>query len=195
MADNADDRADEHLRAADNKYSRNIFGLLAFIGITIKTCFPAEGNTEGTTGPAAAAVWGYGLVAISVAGLAFTSAGDKNGSVVEGALSRMSGYGGLFATLVCLISLNSHYYTQINKGLVASEYDQFSMLATIMIVLQLLLLAKATYAGAKRGGPGDTGPEKEAVGRDLWVGYLLSVLGIIFAAMQTVVLTYFSTDG
>ena len=69
------------------------------------------------------------------------------------------------------------------------------MLATIMIVLQLLLLAKATYAGAKRGDPGDTGPEKEAVGRDLWVGYLLSVLGIIFAAMQTVVLTYFSTDG
>lgn len=189
MDDAGNDRAREALHAAGNRYSRNVFGLLAFIGITVKTCFPVETNSEGTTGPAAAAVWGYGLIAVSVAGLAFTSAGGDEGSQKNGevasALGRMTGYGGLFATVVCLIAINSHFYTRINQGLVASEYNQFSTLATIMIVLQLLLLAKTTYRGTKDG----------QAGRDLWVSYLLSVLGLMFAAMQTVVLTYFSTDG
>lgn len=164
-----------------NVYSRNVFALLAFLGVVVKWCFPGQTSSDGSSGPAAAAIWGYGLIAVSVAGMSFTSAGDDT---VKTSLTNMLSNGFLFIVLVVLISLNNSFYTRINQGLVADEFNQFSTLAAVMITLQLIVIGKE-----------ETVSSEDTKMRDRWITYLLSMFSLIFAAMQAVILKYYSTEG
>ena len=103
---------------------------------------------------------------------------------VKSSLTNMLSNGFLFIVLVVLISLNNSFYTRINQGLVADEFNQFSTLAAVMITLQLIVIGKEETV------------QKDSIRkRDRWITYLLSMFSLIFAAMQAVILKYYSTEG
>ncbi len=172
---------DPRMTDPSNAYSRNVFALLAFLGVVVKWCFPGQITADGSSGPAAAAIWGYGLIAVSVAGMSFTATGADP---VKTSLTNMLSNGFLFIVLVVLISLNNSFYTRINQGLVADEFNQFSTLAAVMITLQLIVIGKE-----------ETVSSDAIKKRDRWITYLLSMFSLIFAAMQAVILKYYSTEG
>ena len=113
--------------------------------------------------------------------MSFTSAGDDT---VKTSLTNMLSNGFLFIVLVVLISLNNSFYTRINQGLVADEFNQFSTLAAVMITLQLIVIGKE-----------ETVSSEDTKMWDRWITYLLSMFSLIFAAMQAVILKYYSTEG
>ena len=51
---------------------------IALIGMSIIFFLSAPTSSDGIRGPAAASVWGYGAIAISVLGIIFTIIGDKH---------------------------------------------------------------------------------------------------------------------
>ena len=59
-------------------YDMTNMTLVAFAGIVIKMFLGGNYSDDGTSGPAGAAMWGYGLVAISVLSLVIVTFGLQN---------------------------------------------------------------------------------------------------------------------
>ena len=195
-------------------YTSTIFQVLAFAGLVIKMFFPASTTLDGTQGPASSNIWGYGLVLIGLFGLTFiqfafenkdaAAVDPSNKSVADLAKSTWDGLLAAFPTfaviiaLLWLIILNSKYYTQINKGDVSSEYNQFSTASTILVLLQLLLVGKElNEAGAviKDAGSQKNIAEEVKVSQTSHYAGLLAAISIIFVMMQNIVLEYYTVDG
>ena len=105
------------------------------------------------SGPAAAAVWGYGTVLLSLAGMlvvsfALTTRENMSGSFVgflKGLISGSLPTILMVSIITWLLSMSITYYTRINKGDVAPEYNAFSTASSILVAIQLLTLLKFLY--------------------------------------------------
>ena len=80
------------------------------------------------------------------------------------------------------------------KGNVASEYNQFSTVSTILVVVQLIVLFKylKDAFSTEKGGNGIGSALKSQMTS---ITYILTALNVIFAGMMNIVVAFFSTDG
>jgi hypothetical protein len=186
------------------KYDTTNMMAFAFVGILIKLFFGNSTSSDGLSGPASSAVWGYGIVAMAVFAILFVTFAlatqmtavtqyntmDFVFKLVKGSMVPSL----MLIILVWLISMNLTYYKRINEGKVASEYDQFSTVSTILVVVQLIVLFKylKDAFATDKGGNGIAGALKSEM---VSITYVLTALNVIFAGMMNIVLTFFSTDG
>ena len=186
------------------KYDSTNMMVFAFVGILIKLFFGNNTTADGSSGPASSAVWGYGIVALSVLSILFitfalatqmTAVSQYNTmdfimKLVQGSLVPFL----MLLILVWLISINMTYYKRINEGNVASEYNQFSTVSTILVVVQLIVLFKylKDAFSTEKGGNGIGSALKSQMTS---ITYILTALNVIFVGMMNIVLAFFSTDG
>ena len=169
---------------------------IALIGMSIIIFLSAPTSSDGIRGPAAASVWGYGAMAISVLGIIFTIIGDKlklkpdhkTGGSIKWLLFTIPAFLMLFV-LIFIITMTSHYYIRINKGEVSEDYYKYSSLATLTISTQYLLLV---YYILTTVGPFNT-HDKYAIAT--YLNYMFATGNIIIIIMLTIVAKYFITDG
>lgn len=182
--------------------------LIAFAGIVIKLFLGGNYSSDGTSGPAGAAIWGYGLVAISVLAIMFISYGLSSQMANVQEMNTMTFVKSLLmhslppmlllGVLIWIIYLNASYYTRINQDKVASEYYNYSTVSTVLIVIQLLVLFKYLVDEMKigEGGPTSIDVQAEALRSKLAsVTYLISLANFSLAGIMNIILKYFSTDG
>ena len=194
---------------ADDSYVLTSLGGLALVGLIVQIFFAGQSTSDGSTGPASSATWGYGLVAVSVACMMFVGF-----ALTTKIQDRMKMPPGKFAWLLVkqstpmfmlliavgwIVGLNVTYWDHINKGQVPAEYKQFATVSSVMIGLEIVLILKwlTDTTAVASSAAGDTDSVKLSARGDQmrYISYLLSALNIVFAGMMTVVLKYFLTDG
>ena len=185
--------------------TKNIF-MLAGIGLIVKMFFGQSTSSDGATGPASAAAWGYGIVLVSAVVLLFVNFGFRDTNSDFSQLSTGEIFSNLFAgatkpiifviiLLSWLFSMNISHFKNINEGKVANEYNQFSAASTFMLVLDLGLLLK--YMLKELESSSSSSSEKNIMALEkLKSGMsLLFVLNLVVLTVMQIILTYFSTDG
>jgi len=178
---------------------QNVF-MLAMIGLIIKLFFGQSTSSDGETGPASAAVWGFGIVLVAAVVLLFINVGlvnlVSNENAVSNTLKAVLKTGTMpiifiIILLAWLFSMNVSNFKKINEGKVASEYLQFSFASTIMIMLELGLLLKYLLLFISPNSDG-----KEADLDKLKSGMsVLFVFNMVVLAVMQIILSFFSTDG
>jgi hypothetical protein len=198
----------------DRDYNYNIKNIIALcsVGIVVKLLFGNNYTTDGSNGPASSALWGYGLASMAIFFLMFVQRSRTNsgsGSTTSGSTTDLAGFTAkmssfyhsmqeilptllptllMFIVLSWLVILNYQYYSQINKGKVTTEYNQFSNISTIMVIFQMAILFKYIYIDpAKQNNPENS--------KYASASYLTALLNVIFIGMMNIIIVYFSTDG
>ena len=188
----------------------NVLTGTAIAGLLIKLFFSQNLSNDGETGPASAAIWGYGVVVFSLAGILIVTfaLASRNAmsinfkqflkSIITGSLPVVL----LLVALCWLVMMNVQFFTRINQGKVAPEYNNLSTASAILIGTQFLLLLKflRDRATATR--------DKVADGKNMLAKayiflsnqismflYVLGVVNIVVVGAMQVVLQFFSTDG
>lgn len=182
--------------SANNEYLVNNFMAFAIVGIIIKLFFQSNNSPDGTSGPANASIWGYGVVSLSIFSIMFLSfALASNMANLEKSLFgfiKMLLSDSLpsmitLLVLMWLIALNVTYFKRINQGKLSDEYKQFSLITTILLVIQLIVLfmflkdqTSANPSGSKTMG---------------YVVYAVTFINVIYIGMMNIILKFFTTDG
>ena len=190
-------------------FDLNVLTGLAATGAVIKIFFSQPESTDGATGPAASAIWGYGVMALSllgmmVTGIALASQESMNASLttfLKKAWQESTPTLLLLSILVWLISMNTTFFKRINQGRIAPEYEGFSTLSTVTIVLQLFVLLK--YLRNETQVAKDMDKKETIIGKIAQTlssemktfTYVLTTINLIVAGVLQVVLAFFSTDG
>jgi len=190
----------------------NTLTMIAFIGIIIKLFIGQGPTADGSGGPASSAIWGYGTIVVAVLGIIFVTFGMAT-QMAESPMSELNENSISFIKslfmhslppvlmliiLVWLISINVTYFKQINEGRVASEYNSYNNLSTIMVMIQLIALYKYMTDELHAGEGGTTSVKalRESFGSKLAsLTYLLSLGNVMVAGIMTIILKYFTTDG
>jgi hypothetical protein len=189
-------------------FDTNTMLVLAVLGVALKLFMSGNTTDDGSSGPASATVWGYGLTTLSFLGLlliivALSSQESMSMSVMEVLKSVMKNSFPVIATIVILgwiTIINLIYMKRINQGKVASEYNQFSFISTILIFLQLLvvfkyILGKLNIQTVSSSNPTVAKMNQLFTSELSSITIILSLLNLIFAAMMQIVVEFFSTDG
>ena len=186
------------------KYDTTNMMVFAFVGILIKLFFGNSTSADGTSGPASSAVWGYGIAALSILSILFITFALATQMTAVSQYNTMDFVmklvGGsmvpslMLLILVWLISMNMTYYKRINEGNVSAEYNQFSTVSTVLVVIQLAVLFKylKDAFATEKGGKGIAGALKSEMAS---ITYVLTALNVMFAGMMNIILAFFSTDG
>jgi hypothetical protein len=174
-----------------------INNLMAFsiVGIIIKLFFKSDITKDGLNGPANASLWGYGVVSLSVFAVMFLSFSlasnmsnlnkDMFGFIKELLADSLPSLLTLLV-LVWLVTLNVTYFKRINQGKVSSEYNQFSNVNTIFLIIQIVVLFMFLR---------DQTSDSNAGNKMSYVVYILTFVNVILISMMNIILRFFSTDG
>ena len=186
------------------KYTIHCMMLLAGVGILVKM-FLAQGySSDGSTGPANAVIWGYGLVAMAIFCTMFVSyalysqAGREE--LNDGKLSNITKFvGGLlvqfipaFITLFILswlIVMNSLFAKQINMGDVTPVYTNMSWTVGLLLFFQIIL----TMTIAVKQLDCDVG--NNIVKQMKAASWIIGAISFVMVGIMNMNLLYFSTDG
>ena len=198
-------------------YIINSMLLISIVGMCVKIFFSTEPTADGTSGPANAVIYGYGIVALAILTVMFISYGihDRIDTIenrgkqndIKGKLMKMVGFLKSFLTssgpsiltitvLAWIISLNMSYYKKINKGAVANEFYQLSTGTTYLFVFQIICLFQ--YLKLFIEGKMDKKKRVEneqAQGRLAFATYFITMINLVVVGMMTIILQFFSTDG
>ena len=192
-------------------YIINIMLMFSIIGMCIKMFFGNITTDDGQYGRANATIWGYGIVAFSLLTIVFVSFSihDKIARIEKSGKSGiwnfiksfLSSSGPSMLTVMLLlwiVALNTFYYTRINKGQVASEYYQLSAGTSFLFIFQIICVFQylKLYISIKTGTT-DEPADKAAMTltRLSFAVYFITTINFIVAAMMTIMLEFFSTDG
>lgn len=189
-------------KSIDRDLDINIMFALASAGIIIKMFLNQDTsditNNESNNdynGPATSTIWGYGLSAISLFTLIFISIGLANkcldlhlNDFLNKFLSDSIPIVCLLFILVWIIILNIVYFKRINQKRVANEYNTYSFISSILIIMQLAILYKKMSKGIDSGIP-------KIENNIFGIICILTLLNFIFVGMMNVVLKFYSTDG
>ena len=183
--------------SVDARFDVNNFILIAVVGIIVLTCISAVYTEDGANGPATKGIWGYGLIAIALFGMLIYSyrrvAKESQTSTLSSwefamqTILTAGAPGSMLFVIIALIYLNGYFYTQINRGVVAPEYYNYSTLAITIIAIQLAVLLRLFQAKQQR--------KRLIEDNASALVYLLSVAGIVNAGIMSIILYFFSTDG
>tara|TARA_Y100000996_G_scaffold250726_1_gene197235 strand:- start:708 stop:1316 length:609 start_codon:yes stop_codon:yes gene_type:complete len=186
------------------KYTFHCMMLLAGVGILVKM-FLAQGySSDGSTGPANAVIWGYGLVAMAIFCTMFVSyalydqAGRKE--LNDGKLSNITKFIGelvkqfipAFITLfiLCwLVVINSLFAKQINMGDVTPVYTNMSWTVSLLLLFQVILTM--TIAIKKL----DCSDSDNVVKQMKAASWIIGAISFVMVGIMNMNLLYFSTDG
>ena len=179
-----------------NEYLVNNFMAFAIVGIIIKLFFQSNITPDGTSGPANASIWGYGVVSLSIFSIMFLSfALASNMTNLEKSLFGFMTQ--LFSeslpsmitllVLVWLITLNVTYFKRINQGKLSSDYNQFSTITSILLIIQLIVLFMflRDQTAVNPSGNKNLG----------YVVYAVTFINVIYIGMMNIILKFFTTDG
>lgn len=182
-------------------YDINIFVFFMFIGIIVKLFFASNTTADGSSGPATAAVWGYGVTAASIIGIMFvTFAMTRRMEKISN--NSLEFVKSLFmhsmvpmltlGILVWLISINAQFYNKINKGAVANDYYTYSGVSTFLLIIQIVMLYRYIQDELRDGS---SNMKEILTSKVVSVTYLLTLGNAILLGIMTIILHYFSTDG
>ena len=198
---------------SDSTAQYDINNMIGFsvVGVLIKLFFGSNVTEDGSSGPANASIWGYGIISLAVLTVLFITFGlafnDKN-------VDKISSSIGIFSTLkkmltkslpslltlivlLWIIILNILYFKRINQGKVADEYYTYSSMTTVIILIQIIALFKYLKDNLAAIIKNDNLPTPTSVPNDrmAYATYFFSLLNFIFIGIMTIVLEFFSTDG
>ena len=186
------------------KYDISVMMIFTIIGIVVKLFFAQPPSIDGSTGPANATIWGYGIVAMSLLCTLFIKYALSSKGVLVSTINEATPWHFIkelvqqivpvtvvFGILAWTIILNSVYLVQINKGKVTPTYSNLSWTSTLLILFQLMLVFNIVYTALIPG-------EKKA---SIWKGqlealsYLLGTINFVMLIIMNISLVFFSTDG
>lgn len=182
--------------------------ILAIFGIIVKLFLSGGTSKDGSTGPASATIWGYGLTSMALVGVLLGSISlitkqNIQLGVLETIKKFLKSSFPVLATLVVLwwiILINMNFMERINKGIIAPDYNEFSFFSSILIIFQLavvfkFILGKLGVTFAPKNNPTATKMETILTSELSSVVLILTLINLIFAGMMQVVAEFFSTDG
>lgn len=174
-----------------------LFGLI-FSGIFIKIFLGNNNSANG--GQASSTIWGYGLTIISLFTLMFIviskDLNNNTNSILNLILTRGLSIFILIMILVYIVNLSINYYDIINKNFVPSEYGTYSIISTILIVIQILLIYQISSILLKNKGLNDPNSKETIIlSRITSITWIFSALNFILAIIMNVILEFFVTDG
>jgi len=182
--------------STNNAYLVNNFMAFAIVGIIIKLFFQSNITSDGTSGPANASIWGYGVVSLSIFSIMFLSFALAS-NMVNLEKSLLGFIKMLFSdslpsmitllVLIWLITLNVTYFKRINQGKLSNDYNQFSTITTILLIIQLIVLFMFL-----RDQTSATPSENKTMG---YVVYAITFINVIYISMMNIILKFFTTDG
>lgn len=188
----------ENASAEDYSYQiKGLFGV-AVAGLVIKFFFPQKISESGDTGPANSTIWGYGFVILSTLGLlilsiALGTKSDMQDSVLDFTKKFLSSSMPillLLGILIWIVALNISYSKRINQGKVASVFNKFSMITSILLTIQILILLD--YLNKKNTKKDEALLRASQMSS---ISYLFGIISMTFVSMMQIILKYFSTDG
>lgn len=180
---------------------------VAFVGIIIKLFVGTDTSTDGMSGPASAAIWGYGIITLAILAILFVTFAMTSRMAKINDMNTVSFLKIMFmhsvpsilmlGILSWLISINAIHYKQINEGKTAEEYDTYSSVSTWLVIAQVAVLIKLLIDELNIN---KSGVERAAImqalqGKMASVSYLLTITNVFALVIMTIILTYFSTDG
>lgn len=179
-------------------YLNMVFMSIAIIGIVVRVVLSGTTSKDGSSGNATASVYGYSTTIVSLIALLFTeyaltNSNEKTITLVE-FLKTIFIHSFPILSLIGLLSwnvqINSQYYTKINSGEVAKEYNNYALISNILSVLQIIIIFKVMSEKMNMTTKIPYVSENLSI-----VGYILLFINIIFTGMMQIVVQYFSTDG
>lgn len=179
-------------------YVVNNFMAFAIVGIIIKLFFKSDVTADGSNGPANAALWGYGVVALSVFAVMFLSFAlasnmeNLNKDIFGFIKELLADSLPTFLTLLILawlISLNVTYFKRINQGKISNEYNQFSQISSVFLVIQIVVLFMFLRDQVSTSSSSTISNKMSSV------VYVMTFINVILIGMMNIILRYFSTDG
>jgi hypothetical protein len=181
-----------------NGFNKTIFIMFAIVGVIIKLFFSNNYSIDGMSGPASTNIWSYGIISFAMVGLLFIGYSVKHKAAFTNAnsfeyiidLFKFSIPGFLLLIILFwLMSLNTAYYTQINKGNISDEFNNYSFVSSFVIAIQLFVLYKFLNI---QFADNDNKNKKNPY---TLLSYLLTLTNIILIGIMTIILKYFTTDG
>lgn len=176
--------------------------VLAAMGIIIKLFFPEKFSRLGNTGPATSTIWGYGLTATAVSIMLFMgiyvtkNIFESDGNFVEMLFSNVMP---IFLTLLVIIYtiyLNFNYFRRINSNRVTREYHTYSLMSSILSIMQIILVTIYLFYYLANTDRDDNASTLNDVKVELSKNgvYILSLINFIILIMIHISLEFFSTD-
>lgn len=182
-----------------NGFNMTIFILFAIVGVIIKLFFSNNYSIDGMSGPASTNIWSYGIISFAMVGLLFIGYSVKHKNTIQSTnslqyiidLFKFSIPGFLLLIILFwLMSLNSAYYTKINKGNISDEFNNYSFVSSFVIAIQLFVVYKFLNIQFA-----DNDDKKKTKNPYTLLSYLLTLTNIILIGIMTIILKYFTTDG
>ena len=181
----------------------------AFVGVLIKLLYNSKTDNIGNKGAASVTIWGFGLAAISLLCILFIHLGLINKDLIKqkplnsggknGYLSSISyffhesfSYVLFILILMTIMALNYRFYTKINIGNISLDYNRYSFMSTILILINLIVIYQYIRITIFKKHSGNHGDKKTIINSII---YLLSTINIIFIIIMYILLQYYSTDG
>jgi hypothetical protein len=178
-------------------YDIKIFSFLCILGILIRIIFARTADEY-----AKATVYGYGFSILALFGLLVGSFAisykDQYAQGVTGFFKVIlkNAIPVLLITVIIALILfqNISFYEQINKGMVADEYYQFSGVSSFLILVQVSLVIN--YLMDLLGSDKNKGDVIASSASNLnSIILILTVANMGIIGILQVILKYFSTDG
>ena len=173
---------------------------LACVGIVVKLMF-------GSAQPASAIIWGYGLSSMALFLLLMISLALANVEEMRAGVGKFIETFTQFALptllllflMVWLIAINLNFFDLINSKKVPQEYNFYSFLSSIVILLQTVVLFmfyddKFNITKLQQNSFKEQKNEEGAT-KNSTLSYIFSLVNAILIGMMQIVLTFFTTDG
>ena len=173
------------------------FAAISGIGLIIKLFFGTRTSKTGDSGPATAAIWGYGTIALSLVGLLLItiSLATKHQSIHDTTFTDSIPLLLIIFVLSWIIGIYMNYYKRINQGDVAVEFYKYSNTSIVFVILQLMLVFNSIR---QKMHAVDTPNNKtleqiqELLGEQLTtISYLFTLINFIIAGIMQVILEFF----
>lgn len=176
----------------NNKMSTLILFGLIISGIFIKLFL---GGSDGSlnNGQASSTIWGYGLTTIALFTLMFIIISkdlNKNESAFYLIITKGFPILSLVVILIYIISINLNYFQIINQNFVPNEFNIYSTISSILIIIQILILFQSSRI-LQEGKSGNI----NTLTRIINITWIFSILNFILAIIMNIILKFFTTDG
>jgi hypothetical protein len=184
--------------SSTKKYIIDNLMAFAFVGVIIRLMFKSDITTDGSSGPANAFIWGYGVVSLSVFAavfLSFSLASNMsalNKDIIGFIKTIFSDSSTSILTLIIftwIIVLNVTYFRRINQGKVSPEYSTLSRTSTLFLLIQI----SALFYYLREQVSNQSGQQLNS--KMPMVIYITSFINALFVGIMNINLKYFSTDG
>ena len=96
--------------------------------------------------------------------------------------------------LIYIISLNFIYFTRINSNTVTDSYHSYSLVSSVLIILQILLISKYMF-NILLFTSGDKEANLKEYNLIKGISFILVTINFIFIFIIHILLEFYSTDG